>query len=155
MKLEVNIEKRYAFVIVASLFILAGAIVAYAYGTNNPSVFGHSADEVAGVQKSISNNPCPPGQGIIQINADGTVLCYQAYLYNLSFFTANGANTGNGLSIGTHDFCFLSGATSVDGGSAGSGTSTCRVQKISRIWYIYSQASRFPEALRCDAVCVN
>jgi len=46
MKLEVNIKKKYFFTILASVLILVAIIGTVAYGTNNPSVFGHSAGEV-------------------------------------------------------------------------------------------------------------
>ena len=94
MKVEVNIEKKYAFAIIIGLLIVAGTIVAYAYGTSSPSVFGHSFDELEGVQKKIVVD-CPTGKGIGKIDSAGAVTCRQAYLYNLSFYTATGANSGN------------------------------------------------------------
>ncbi|MEK6890259.1 MAG: hypothetical protein AABX35_03670 [Nanoarchaeota archaeon] len=48
MKIEVNLKKRYFIFILASALLLSSLIAVYAYGTNNPSIFGHSAGEVAG-----------------------------------------------------------------------------------------------------------
>ena len=57
MKLEVNISKAKFFSILGAVLVLAGALFAYAYGTNSPSVFGHSIQEVDGIT-------CTAGQAI-------------------------------------------------------------------------------------------
>jgi len=72
MKFEVNIEKKYALSLIASILVLAVAMGAFAYGTNNPQVFGHSAGEISGVQIAISGS-CP--NGISSIAADGKANC--------------------------------------------------------------------------------
>jgi len=46
MKIEVNIQKKYAVMIVVAFLVLAGVLIVFAYGTNNPSVVGHSAGEI-------------------------------------------------------------------------------------------------------------
>jgi len=49
MKIEVNIEKKYAFIIIGLLVIVASLILGYAYtsGTGGtPSNMGHSVDEI-------------------------------------------------------------------------------------------------------------
>lgn len=47
MKLEVNIQKRYAFFIFTGILILASVFAVYAYKSGQaPNVFGHSAEEV-------------------------------------------------------------------------------------------------------------
>lgn len=50
MKIEVNIEKKYALAILGLLVIIASLIVGYAYNSNgaggNPTVAGHSVDEI-------------------------------------------------------------------------------------------------------------
>jgi len=46
MKIQVNIEKKYAFVIIAVFLVLAVSIGVIAYGTNNPETFGHSSTEI-------------------------------------------------------------------------------------------------------------
>ena|SRR3989338_6623263 len=48
MKIEVNVSKKVAFSVIGAVLVLAGAIVAIAYGTSNPANFGHSAGEVEG-----------------------------------------------------------------------------------------------------------
>lgn len=47
MKIEVNIEKKHAFMILGAILIIGGIFAVNAYGTSNPSQFGHSASEVA------------------------------------------------------------------------------------------------------------
>tara|TARA_Y100000310_G_C20483978_1_gene716033 strand:+ start:86 stop:625 length:540 start_codon:yes stop_codon:yes gene_type:complete len=50
MKLEVNIEKKYAFMIGAAILIFAGVMAVYAFSPTavggNPEVFGHSSGEI-------------------------------------------------------------------------------------------------------------
>jgi len=46
MKVEINIQKKYFFGILATFLILSGVIAVYAFGTNNPAYFGHSAGEI-------------------------------------------------------------------------------------------------------------
>ena len=46
MKIEVNITKKYVFIILGILLILTASVVVYAYGTSNPAVFGHSGGEI-------------------------------------------------------------------------------------------------------------
>jgi len=47
MKIEVNINKKYFYTIVALLIIIGGVFVVYAFGTNDPATFGHSMGELA------------------------------------------------------------------------------------------------------------
>jgi len=72
MKIEVDIKKSYAFVIIGLLIVLAGGIfvIAYAPGstTANPAVFGHSANEIEGSSGGVPNgaimifdSACPSG----------------------------------------------------------------------------------------------
>jgi hypothetical protein len=64
MKIEVNIEKRYALAILGLLVIIASLIVGYAYnqsGTGGtPSSMGHSIDEIDWT-KQIQNNVSAKG----------------------------------------------------------------------------------------------
>lgn len=46
MQIKLNVEKKYFFGILAAVMIAALGIGVYAYGTNNPGYFGHSAGEV-------------------------------------------------------------------------------------------------------------
>lgn len=46
MKLEVNVKKKYFFIILGVIFIFLGLLAVYAFGTDNPSVFGHSPSEI-------------------------------------------------------------------------------------------------------------
>lgn len=62
MKVEINLKKRYFIFILVSALLIGGLIAVYAYGTNNPSVFGHSANELTGVCLS-SGVGCPVDLG--------------------------------------------------------------------------------------------
>lgn len=47
MRITVNINKRYAYLIIGLLILTAGIFIVNAYGGNQPSVVGHSINEVA------------------------------------------------------------------------------------------------------------
>lgn len=47
MKIEVNIKKRYFYILSVLLILLIGSFGVWAYGTSNPSNFGHTWDELA------------------------------------------------------------------------------------------------------------
>ncbi len=49
MKVEINLKKRYFIFILVSALLIGSLIAVYAYGTNNPAVFGHSPGELEGV----------------------------------------------------------------------------------------------------------
>ena len=87
MKIEVNIDKMYFIIILSSILILTGVFVAYAYGTNDPRVFGHTVSEVTGAQRKISPTECPVGKAIVQIRDDGTVKCEQAFIFQDVIFS--------------------------------------------------------------------
>ncbi len=60
MKFEVNISKKYFFVILSSILILAGAFVVYAFGSGQaPNILGHSSEEIQitvnGTNMSLQN----------------------------------------------------------------------------------------------------
>ena len=46
MKIEANLSKKYFFILLGAILILAGAIYGYAYGGSTPSVMGHSGNEI-------------------------------------------------------------------------------------------------------------
>jgi len=48
MKVNFNLEKKYVYSIVGLLILIAGIFIVNAYGGTQPSVMGHSADEVEG-----------------------------------------------------------------------------------------------------------
>ncbi len=84
MRLEVNVTKTRFFVLLATILLLGGAIAVYAYNfdwrtqpTNNPSVMGHSPDEIVGDLRC--------GQNQALTLADGTWNCISV-----------GGGTGNG-----------------------------------------------------------
>lgn len=47
MRITININKRYAYVLIGLLILSAGIFIVNAYGGNQPSVAGHSINEVA------------------------------------------------------------------------------------------------------------
>lgn len=59
MKIEVYIEKTYAFIIIGLMIVIASMILGYAYNSNglggNPAVAGHSADEIDWSKKILSD----------------------------------------------------------------------------------------------------
>ena len=62
MKIKIDIKKKYAFLIASAIIVLAIVLGVVAYGTSNPSVFGHSANEIEGVCRSDGTG-CPAGIG--------------------------------------------------------------------------------------------
>jgi len=46
MEIKINIEKRHFFVLAGSVLILWILVFVIAFGTNNPSNFGHSVGEI-------------------------------------------------------------------------------------------------------------
>jgi len=56
MKLEVNIEKRYAYGIIGLLILVFGFLVVNAYGTSTPAVFGHSAGEIEEADPTVPDS---------------------------------------------------------------------------------------------------
>ncbi len=46
MKIEVNLTKRYFLILLGIVLVLGILLFVQAYGTNNPSVFGHSVGEI-------------------------------------------------------------------------------------------------------------
>jgi len=46
MKLTINIEKRYAYVILGFLIVTLGALLVYSYGGEQPNVVGHNIGEI-------------------------------------------------------------------------------------------------------------
>lgn len=91
MKIEVNLEKKYFYSILAVIIIVGGVFVVNAYGTNNPQVFGHSSGEVdvvvEGTTKTLQNaidndfckvngDDCPPSGGSGFTASEHTVNVY-------------------------------------------------------------------------------
>ncbi len=64
MKIEVDFSKTKLFIILGVVLLLAGTFFVYAYGTNNPPVFGHTIQEVDGIT-------CSAGQAVTRTNASG------------------------------------------------------------------------------------
>lgn len=65
MKININLEKKYAFLILGAVLLLAGVFAVWAYNSNpaNPSKLGHTLNEVDGIT-------CAAGQAVTR-NATG------------------------------------------------------------------------------------
>ena len=48
----INIEKKHLFIVFGAILLLAVIILVNAYGGNNPSVVGHTIDEIEGLSAS-------------------------------------------------------------------------------------------------------
>jgi hypothetical protein len=58
MKIEINVNKVYFMFTLFFILLIVGSLVVYAWGTNNPSVFGHSSGEIIGALS------CSQGQAL-------------------------------------------------------------------------------------------
>ena len=54
MKMKIQITKKNIAPLLIGLFVIAGAIAVIAFGTSNPAVLGHTADEVANISTTFS-----------------------------------------------------------------------------------------------------
>ena len=63
----INIEKRHFLILLSGILLLAIAIGAYAYGGSNPSVVGHTAEEIEGLTELIdaSVSASIPSEGAV------------------------------------------------------------------------------------------
>ena len=64
MRIVVNLKKGYFLAVVIGFLLLAGIFVVYAYGTNNPSQFGHTISEI------LAPKGCSPGQALVKNSTD-------------------------------------------------------------------------------------
>ena len=115
--LKINFSKvsnRTLYSLISIFLILTVAVGVYAYGTSNPSNFGHSAGEISGLKAFATDgiDSCPAGSSIRVINNAGTVTCETddtgASAQNLNQVLSQGNNAGNneivnvnGLRIGS------------------------------------------------------
>ena len=75
MKVEINIDNRKSSFLLLLVLLVFAASLAVAYNSSlQPSVMGHSIDEIEGAQARVSGI-CAVGNSVRQINADGTVVC--------------------------------------------------------------------------------
>lgn len=92
MKIEVNLSKKYFFVILGVILLVGGLMLSYAYDSNfqggNATMMGHSADE-------------------INININGQVMSLQQ-AFNSGFI----GNVTTGATVDNHDIIWLNNASS-------------------------------------------
>jgi len=55
MELKVVIDKKFAFIILGGILILAGAIYGYAYGGSTPTTMGHSWGEIGNIPADLAD----------------------------------------------------------------------------------------------------
>ena len=80
MKIEVNINKKYFFILLGAILLFGGVFLVWAFGTNNPSNFGHSVGEMdwsqmlprLGVEGSVGIGTNDPTEGGI-VNSKFTI----------------------------------------------------------------------------------
>ena len=118
MRFGVKIEKKYAFMIIGAILVLAGAIYGYA---QSPSIFGHEFEELEGVQAKIlsGSTACSgsnkaiktisPETGAVTCETDdvgsgGIQSIAVSTLYTVTDYNAWGSES---LNVGSHDVCFL------------------------------------------------
>jgi hypothetical protein len=92
MKIELNISKKYFFIILASVLLLGGLFITYAYGTNDPPVFGHSANEIDGFPN------CNAGQALTHSSSGWSCVSSSTSggFTNVAIFDFNNARDSNG-----------------------------------------------------------
>ena len=71
MEFEIDISKKYLFILLGAILILLGAIYVNAQSS---SIIWHNVEELENVQKAIINN-CEANEGIQMVNEDGSVDC--------------------------------------------------------------------------------
>lgn len=151
MKLEVNIEKKYALGVILSVLVLASVILVIAYTPNpnsptpNP---GHNLTSIQAYFEGESNlndtlgkfcqadgKNCPPGNGGDGIG--GAVQFYDGFL--------------GSTPIGVHAYCALSKAS-------WSGSSNCKCEVTGSKggnWNLISTRCDSGGTVECSAVCIN
>lgn len=119
MKVEVNITKRYALGIIASIFVVCGLFAVYAYNSNwetSPSttanLMGHTPDEIDGLHDYIVRIVNEETAGV------GTVTCPSTPNYD-----STGAPTDP-----AYTFLSIAGTSCID--SSGSGVGCVLKQEI-------------------------
>lgn len=78
IKFEVSGKQFYTLLAVVALIIVATGVYAYNSGYGDPSIFGHSADELSGVCLSDGTN-CPAGVGgSLWVEGPGAYITYDS-----------------------------------------------------------------------------
>jgi len=74
--MQVNIEKRHLYILIAIIVFLAGAGIVIAFGSEQPRVHGHDIGEIEG-----SSGSAPPitgscaGRVMVGVDSSGRVIC--------------------------------------------------------------------------------
>jgi hypothetical protein len=73
MNFNISLEKKYFFILLGAILILAGAIHGYA---QSPAIFGHQFEELEGAQAILQNGNCGVGKVVQSIDSTtGVVTC--------------------------------------------------------------------------------
>jgi len=151
MKISLNIEKRYAFMIVGLLVLGVGGFFVYGYGTTNPVAFGHSGGEVdvnigattKTLQQAINAGDLGGAQMVSSYFVSTTTGCTTLPCKDIQ-------------SIGIHDFCAIS--RNVFSGSGVGVEHTCDVATTSGNNWILEAIHNGPPAstnVICGAQCLD
>ncbi len=80
MEIKINIARPNTYLISAVIFVAVGMFIAQAYGTNDPTTFGHDAGELEGVAREATWVESPVAvvstsiTGLHSISAGSTVI---------------------------------------------------------------------------------
>lgn len=158
MRIELNIEKKYAFMIIALFSALTGMLVVYAYGGNTPTSVGHSIGEL---DKPAS---CLAGQ-FLQWTASGwtcanggsvTATVPASQTGSLSYTTSACAGE---ISLGNHKFCALTSA--ISRGNDDNNANGCEVYQTGSEWRLRAinrgqeTSTGLCNEMRCKAACID
>ena len=122
MKLEVNIEKRYAYGILGLLVVIAGIVAVNAFGGTSPTTVGHSIGEIEGdfvEVGSILNNRVCIGNNENGIDCDHHIVGPMVYAYNRACanawrFTTNSQCASAACSVGPFTRYYSCGSTNCE-----------------------------------------
>ncbi len=74
INIKINFSNRWLYTFIALGILAIVGVGVWAYGTSSPSTFGHSINELEGVQARVTGI-CSSGSSIRTINSDGSVTC--------------------------------------------------------------------------------
>ncbi|PIN89596.1 hypothetical protein COU60_03225 [Candidatus Pacearchaeota archaeon CG10_big_fil_rev_8_21_14_0_10_34_76] len=158
--MQINIEKKHAFMILGAIFILSGVILVYAFGTNNPPVFGHSPGEIA----PGTFNGTGSSDWIFPGRVRPTMLClsgtcrdkWYSFDYPVDIFLLpGGTDMENKTNIGSrlNDFCVLQ---NVQIGQEGSNyqEAGCQIAYDGLEVQLRAYRSQSTQKVYCRAICM-
>lgn len=92
MKIEVRLSNRFLYTFLSLISLVLVAILVQAYGTSNPSSFGHSIGEVA------PPSPCSSNQ-LLLWNGNSWICTNNINNFNVTNLNASNLNVTNSISV--------------------------------------------------------